>query len=457
MADNDLRSAIEILPGRLYYCALRSKPSQETTKNAHFFTMDNELVYWNFFLDFGPFNMAQLYRFCQRLNSKLKAEVYEGKAIYYYCGPHAHKRTNAAFLITAWSVLYLERSPEEAYRPFRGIYPPFTPFHDASPCVCTYNLTILDCLRGLNKAKHFGFFDFDKFHVEEYEYYEQVENGDLNWIINNKFLAFAGPQNSRELTSEGYYTLTPEDYVPYFHKHNVQLVIRLNKKCYQERKFKDTGINHMELYYLDGSIPPTRVLNAFLEACEKTSGAIAVHCKAGLGRTGTCIACYMMKHYRFTAAEAIGYIRLCRPGSIIGPQQHYLKEMEQTLWYQGDLYRQQQNRKQTGEVDNTAYAGIGVGSPLRIPKSKPNSSALRTPSRFSHNESYMSPTRSSSNSSYSTNKYSTVSGAGDINSTFVSSQGDALRTRRQQQQHLYSSLSPNSKVTATPNRSPTRK
>ena len=82
MADNDLRSAIEILPGRLYYCSLRSKPIHETTKNAHFFTMDNELVYWNFFLDFGPFNMAQLYRFCHRLNLKLKAEAYEGKAIY---------------------------------------------------------------------------------------------------------------------------------------------------------------------------------------------------------------------------------------------------------------------------------------------------------------------------------------------------------------------------------------
>ena len=49
-------------------------------------------------------------------------------------------------------------------------------------------------------------------------------------------------------------------------------------------------------------------------------------CTAGLGRTGTLIACYMMKHYRFTAAEAIAWIRIARPGSIIGPQQHYLEE-----------------------------------------------------------------------------------------------------------------------------------
>lgn len=47
---------------------------------------------------------------------------------------------------------------------------------------------------------------------------------------------------------------------------------------------------------------------------------------AGLGRTGTLIGCYMMKHYQLTAAEAIAWIRICRPGSIIGPQQNFVEE-----------------------------------------------------------------------------------------------------------------------------------
>lgn len=63
----------------------------------------------------------------------------------------------------------------------------------------------------------------------------QVENGDLNWIIEGKFLAFAGPHNSRDLSPEGYYTLTPEDYGHYFVKNNVSLVVRLNKKYYDEQ------------------------------------------------------------------------------------------------------------------------------------------------------------------------------------------------------------------------------
>uniref|UniRef100_A0A3Q2NSA8 Tyrosine specific protein phosphatases domain-containing protein n=1 Tax=Fundulus heteroclitus TaxID=8078 RepID=A0A3Q2NSA8_FUNHE len=47
---------------------------------------------------------------------------------------------------------------------------------------------------------------------------------------------------------------------------------------------------------------------------------------SGLGRTGTLIGCYLMKHYRFTAAEAIAWIRICRPGSVIGPQEILLEK-----------------------------------------------------------------------------------------------------------------------------------
>ena len=51
-----------------------------------------------------------------------------------------------------------------------------------------------------------------------------------------------------------------------------------------------------------------------------------MHCKAGLGRTGTLIACYAIKHYHFFAADLIGWMRLCRPGSVLGPQQFFLHE-----------------------------------------------------------------------------------------------------------------------------------
>jgi cell division cycle 14 len=93
---------------------------------------------------------------------------------------------------------------------------------------------------------------------------------------------------------------------------------------YEREKFIKNGINHVELYFLDGSTPPKKIINEFLELSEKEKYGVAVHCKAGLGRTGTLIAAYAMKHFRFPAEAFIGYIRICRPGSILGPQQQYL-------------------------------------------------------------------------------------------------------------------------------------
>jgi protein-tyrosine phosphatase len=66
---------------------------------------------------------------------------------------------------------------------------------------------------------------------------------------------------------------------------------------------------HVDLYYEDGGNPTEEILQAFLQICETERGAIAVHCKAGLGRTGTNIAAYMIKHYGYTAKETMAWCR----------------------------------------------------------------------------------------------------------------------------------------------------
>lgn len=52
--------------------------------------------------------------------------------------------------------------------------PRLQPFHDASPGICTYDLTVFDVIKGLYKAYKNRFFDFTTFNVEEYEYYDKV-------------------------------------------------------------------------------------------------------------------------------------------------------------------------------------------------------------------------------------------------------------------------------------------
>uniref|UniRef100_A0A3P9CKD6 protein-tyrosine-phosphatase n=1 Tax=Maylandia zebra TaxID=106582 RepID=A0A3P9CKD6_9CICH len=120
--------------------------------------------------------------------------------------------------------------------------------------------------------------------------------------------------------SPGYPLHTPEAYFSYFCQNDITTVVRLNRTLYDGRRFEDAGFEHHDLFFLDGTTPSDLIVRRFLHVCESTDGAVAVHCKAGLGRTGTLIGCYLMKHFRFTAAEAIAWIRVCRPGSIIGPQ-----------------------------------------------------------------------------------------------------------------------------------------
>ncbi len=155
----------------------------------------------------------------------------------------------------------------------------------------------MDTLRGLAKARDCKFFDFENFDIDDYEHFEQVENGDMNWYLKGKFIAFAGP-HSKEAAPRGFHSHTPEHYVPHFKKKGVSCVIRLNKKYYDSRSFTAHGIDHLDLYFEDGSNPPDHILQRFIAKCEEHSGAIAVHCKAGLGRTGSCVAAYIMKHYR---------------------------------------------------------------------------------------------------------------------------------------------------------------
>uniref|UniRef100_A0A8C5LQQ7 Protein-tyrosine-phosphatase n=1 Tax=Leptobrachium leishanense TaxID=445787 RepID=A0A8C5LQQ7_9ANUR len=345
------------LTDRLYFAILYYKP--KNTSGTHYFSIDDELVYENFYADFGPLNLAMLYKYCNKLNKKIKSYSLTKKKIIHYTSFDPKKQANAAFLIGTYAIIYMNKLPEEMCRLLQVGNINYLPFRDASFGTCCFHLTLLDCFQAVHKALQFDFFNFETFDVQEYQHYERAENGDFNWIIPGKFLAFSGPHQKSKIEN-GYPNHAPEAYFTYFRKHNLNTIIRLNKKMYESKRFTEAGFEHHDLFFADGSTPSDSIIKKFLNICENADGAIAVHCKAGLGRTGTLIGGYMMKHYRMTAAEAIAWIRICRPGSVIGPQQQFMVDKQMSLWNEGDLYRKKLREQENGNSMAVTFILSGV-------------------------------------------------------------------------------------------------
>lgn len=244
----DTRS-IEIIKDKLYWISDKNPPKNQP--NAFFFNIDSDLAYEPFSSDFVPLDLGKTYRFISELQKLLQEPSYLRSKFYHHTSLDTAKRANAACLMGAFQIITLGRTAEEAWEPFARVQPALEEYKDASYTASSYRCSILDCLRGLEYAIKLRWFDVKSFNLRDYEYYEKVENGDLNWIIPGKFVAFSGPLDAPR-DPEGFRRFTPEDYIPIFKKFGVTMVVRLNNKQYDETRFKKSGIKHTDLFFPDG-------------------------------------------------------------------------------------------------------------------------------------------------------------------------------------------------------------
>ena len=141
----------------------------------------------------------------------------------------------------------------------------------------------------------------------------------FSWLIENKLAGSAIP--------------TSNDEVQWAVGQGIKSIVTVREEPLDDTWVKN--INYLHVLSNDMGVPEFNDLVCAVDFIHKritNNEPVMVHCLAGLGRTGTVLACYLIKYQNLSADEAIQKVREERPGSIQSyPQEEIIFQFTKSL------------------------------------------------------------------------------------------------------------------------------